>query len=206
MRNETIWRWFRWPAVPRKPNREEIMDTPIFEQREEFLSAVERSISYGLIATTPRICAPPRLASEAARSGVAAICSSSWVGSRTGLCQLIASLCAEQIKEYLGCDAWMAYGWLSDIAKPGTSFWKMNPDDLCKGLARAWIGHAEFHAWVMLDSGEIIDPVVYPTLSENFKHFSHAAGHCNILSPDGRPYKVIPGLPLFQYHLLAITG
>lgn len=177
----------------------------IFEERKhEFDKAVERSISYGLINAAPDICAEPRLKSESLRSEIAAICLSVGPGRSTGLCQVIVMSCIEQIKERLVCDAWVVFGWLSDIAKPGSYFWKMDPSILCDGLSKGCLGVAEFHAWVMLDSGEIVDPVVYPALAENFKQFARGAGRCNILHPHGRAYKAIAGLPLLQYHPMAV--
>ncbi len=77
-------------------------------------------------------------------------------------------------------------------------------DNLPISLPKGWLGVAEFHVWVMLDSGEVIDPVVFHALAENFKRFSCGAGKLNILCPEGRPYKTTHGLPQFQYHPLAV--
>lgn len=115
---------------------------------------------------------------------------------------MIAQRCVQYVKTRLECEAWIAFGWLSDVAL-GKDFWKMDPDELCRLVASRTIGLAEFHAWVVLDSGEVIDPVVYPTLAENFRKFAVGAGQCNFLMKNGEPYKVIPGLPLLQYHTQA---
>ena len=174
------------------------------QKNSELESAIERSIRYNLIKSQPGTERPPHLESEAARSDVSKISLPSLNAPVTGLCQIIVSGCIEQIKDRLGCNAWMIFGWLSDMEKPGSFFWRMDPDELCKGLSKGWIGIAEIHAWIMLDSGEIIDPVVYPTLAENFKQFAHGSGRCNILSAEGRPYQPMIGLPFLQYHPLAV--
>ena len=172
----------------------------------ELEQAVARSMSYRLVVSPPRFLAPPRLASERVRAEIEAKCGSIAPGRSTGLCQLIATSCIPHIKDRLECEAWVAFGWLSDHAIPGSYFWRMDADDLCRGLTTGSMGVAEFHAWIVLDSGEIIDPVVYPTLAENYKRFSHGSGRCNLLLPDGHPYSPIAGLPLLQYHPQAFLG
>lgn len=176
------------------------------QNRIEFEQAIARSLSFQLIKSPPRICAPLRLAGELLRSELGTACISMAPGRSTGFCQIIASSCFEYIKDRLDCDAWIVFGWLSDYSRPGSFFWRMNADDLCRGLTKGGMGVAEFHAWIMLDSGETIDPVVYPTLAENFQKFARGAGRCHFLRPEGRPYKVIPGLPLLQYHPQAFVS
>lgn len=109
----------------------------VLEDRKiEFEEAVGRSISYGLIASPPNICSAPHLGTASVRSEISAICLSVGFERSTGLCQIIVSACIEQIKQRLGCNAWMVFGWLSDIAKPGSYFWKMDPNALCEGLLK----------------------------------------------------------------------
>lgn len=178
----------------------------ISKNQQEMDEAVNRSLLFGLIPSAPELGARPRLASERLRVEVAEICLSMAPGRFTGLCQLIATLCIGYVKKRLQCNAWIVFGWLSDHSKPGSYFWKMDPDDLCRALTTGCVGSAEFHAWIMLDSGEIIDPVVYPTMAEIFKDFPHGAGQCHFLLPEGRPYNAIYGLPPLQYHPQAILA
>lgn len=175
-----------------------MLKTPPLQQ--EVAQAISRTLAHGLMAEPPNFGAKPRLASEQLRSEIAATCLSFARGKSTGLCLMIAQACVDYITDRLECEAWVAVGWLSDLGKDGSFFWMMDPDELCQGLAAGNVGFGEFHAWVVLDSGEIIDPVVFPTLAENFRQFSRGSGRCLFALPNGRPYKVTPGLPLLQYH------
>lgn len=166
--------------------------------------AAARSVHYGLIDAAPVINKPAALKSESARAAISGLIRSQWAGPATGCCVIVAQACIDPIKEMLGRDAWIVLGWLTDIAKPGVCIWRMDPDELCRGISRGWLGQAEVHAWIMLDSGEIIDPVGYQTLAELFPNFVQGRGQVNFLNAQGLPYKVIPGMPFWRYHPSAI--
>lgn len=173
----------------------------------ELEQAIARSITHELINEPPVFRASPYLAVERVRSELAETCLALAPGKSSGLCLMIAQGCLLEIIERLDCKAWIGLGWLSDIAlEKGNFVWKMDSEELCKMASSGVVSSGEFHAWVVLDSGEIIDPVVYPTLAEiNARRFSRGAGRCNFLMPNGRPYKVTPKLPIFQYHYQAVV-
>lgn len=173
-------------------------------EKLKFQPAIDRSIAYKLIKSPPRFSSPSYLSDEKLRSEITAVCHSFAPGRFTGMCLVMAQQSLHYIKARLNCNAWIELGWLSDISMPGSFFWKMDADELCNTISRGQVAIGEFHAWIALDSGEIIDPVVYPTLAELFpRKFSRGSGRCNFLMPEGRPYKVTPGLPLLQYNTQA---
>lgn len=168
--------------------------------RQEIQQAITRGINFNLLGGPCAFDKPVYLARECERVEVAQIFHDAWGGMPVaGFCQVIIDDCIQNIKAYLRCNAWRTFGWVTDTARG--DFWKMDPDELCRRLARGWIGLGEFHTWITLDSGELIDPVIYPTLSELFpRRFSKGKSLCNFHLPNGGAYKTTPGLPLFQYH------
>lgn len=167
-------------------------------KKEEVRQAIERGIKYGLLHSSIDFQKPICLEREEIQAEISMIIESTWGGPFTGLCQVIVFGCIEKIKKRLDCNAWPTFGWVTDISRG--DFWKMDADELCRGLANGCIRHAEFHAWITLDSGEVIDPVIYPTLAELFPNrFGQGRGRINMHKPTGYPYKLTPGLPIVQY-------
>lgn len=173
--------------------------------QQELSTAIDRALAHKLISAVPTLKQDGLLADEGLRKELGATCQSFVPTNPVGLCLLVAQQCVTYISERLDCKAWVALGYMSDLATGGT-FWKMDPEELCQMIASGQIGTKEFHAWVLLETGEIIDPIVFPTLAVVNKKYSRGAGRTNFVMNTGRTYKVIPGLPLQQYHPQVIVS
>lgn len=172
----------------------------------EVRQAVERGIKYGLLRSSIEPMGMPRISDKHVQSDLAEIIGSTWIGPHTGFCQIVVIGCIEEVKDYLRCDAWPTFGWVTDINKQ-CDFWKMDPDELCKGLTSGTMTKAEFHAWITLDTGEVIDPVIYPTLSELFPDkFRTGKGKVNMHAPEGHQYADFADLPKVQYRPSVFCG
>ena len=171
--------------------------------QQELNTAFERAKSFNLIEQAPVLQQTGILADEDLRKELGAVCQSYLPGSPVGMCLLVAQSCIQYVTERLDRQAWIVVGYLEDTAL-NKKFWISDPDEVCRVMRDGKMGIMEvmeFHAWVMLDTGEIIDPVVFPTLAEMFpKKFPRGKGRTNFVMNTGRPYKVVPGLPLLQYH------
>lgn len=170
--------------------------------QQELTTAFERAKSFSLIEQAPVLQQTGILADEELRKELGAVCQSHLPASPVGMCLLVAQSCIQYVTERLDRQAWIVVGFLEDTAT-NKKFWVSDPDEVCRAMSAGKMGAMEvmeFHAWVMLDTGEIIDPVVFPTLAALFKQFPRGKGRTNFVSNTGRPYKVIPGLPLLQYH------
>ena len=177
-----------------------------FSHKHEIDEAIERGLAHGLLRSAISFQGAPLLTSTHIRDVISKEIETAWDGPWTGLCQVIVQSCIGAVEDHFSRKAWPTFGWVTDVDRG--DIWKMDADKLCNGLKNGGLGFAaEFHSWITLDTGEIIDPTVFRTLAELYPNkFGRGKGVTNMLDQFGRQYKQTPGLPIFQYHPSVFCG
>lgn len=186
----------------------------------ELQAAVVKSAAASLLRGSLQAGKAPLLAQRETTLVVDRLINDSWplhveTGVRMpapGMCLVLAARILPLIKQQFACDAWVTFGWLYDTTRQ-KALWRNEGLDAVAHIQQALqlppmerlVASAKlqgmYHAWVTLDTGEAIDPSVFPTCAAAApQRFAKGKREYSLLDANGQPYRKHTGLPKFQFH------